>query len=237
MENNGFALKVKGLLRRAADVVYPARCPVCGEIISLGKYICEECSKDFCGGGCQTSVAGFPLYYVCEYDEISKPIVLGAKNDRDGDKLDFMAKSVYDMMNGFNLTDRIDGIVPIPMTAAARIKRGYSQTDKIAQKLSELSGIRTVRAVVKIRKTAQQKTLSREERQKNLVGAFALGKNINVRGMRLAVIDDVCTTGATLKTVSALLKSCGCESVICLCFAKAVSDRERVDTRIFDDLF
>ncbi|MCH5323925.1 MAG: ComF family protein [Eubacterium sp.] len=212
----------KRFLRRAADVVYPARCPVCNRIIKLGEYICAKCDSEFEYKNSKSRIGEYPLYYVCEYDDKAKRIVLAAKNDWDGDKLDFMAKSIYDILREYNVIDDFDGVVPIPMYYKNKRERGYNQTEMIARKLSELSSIKIVQAIRKDEQTAQQKQLSRTERQENLRTAFSVDNDIALYGKRLLVLDDVCTTGATLKAAGSLLISAGCESVSFVCFARAV---------------
>ncbi len=221
----------KRFFRKAADILYPARCPVCEKLIPLGKYICDECNSTFEYKNCETNVSGFPLYYVCEYNSVSQKIVLGAKNDWDGDKLDFMAKAVCDMLDQYGLRDNFDAVIPVPISKKSRMERGYNQTEKIAGKISELSGLKVIKAVKKIKNTAQQKQLGRSDRLKNLNGAFAVNEYCDIKGKTVLLLDDVCTTGATFTQTAKVLMNAGCAGVVCVCFARAVLSFEDGDSK------
>lgn len=74
-------------------------------------------------------------------------------------------------------------------------------------------------AVTKIRQTPPQKSLEYAERIKNLVGAFSADEKI-VKGKRILLIDDISTTGTTLKEVASALKSVGADYICALTYCK-----------------
>ncbi len=106
-----------------------------------------------------------------------------------------------------------DALVPVPMTARAKRRRGYDQALALAQELSEQSKIPLVCAVEKRRETAPQKSLTRREREKNLEGCFAVTDRKAVRGKRVVIVDDTYTTGATVDELAAVLRRAGAAAV------------------------
>lgn len=101
----------------------------------------------------------------------------------------------------------------IPSTRNSMKKRGYNQAELLAKSLGERMGLPVLEdALAKRRETEEQKTLSRREREKNLLGAFKADKQI-VRGKTLILVDDVLTTGATADAAVEALKKAGATNV------------------------
>lgn len=114
-----------------------------------------------------------------------------------------------------------DVIIPIPLHNSRVKERGYNQSELLAHKLSDALKIPVNTKITRrIRKTRTQMTLGVEERRQNVHGAFACqGKQLTHQ--RVLLIDDVCTTGSTLDSCAAALKSAGAVSVWGLTLAKA----------------
>ena len=94
--------------------------------------------------------------------------------------------------------DGIDVITPVPMHFLKKARRGYNQTDAIAQGISEATGI-PVRNLLKMKRMRKTQTaLSREQRLNNALNLFTTTTSESMSGKGILLIDDVCTTGATL---------------------------------------
>jgi ComF family protein len=106
-----------------------------------------------------------------------------------------------------------DLVIAVPLSYERESERGFNQSREIARGFARLSGLplrdglllRTVHAV-------PQQSLARDARQRNVRGAFALVGD--VRGQRVAVVDDVMTTGSTLDEIAAVLKRAGAVQVV-----------------------
>lgn len=107
----------------------------------------------------------------------------------------------------------IDALIFVPMTPKAEKKRGYNQSRMLAEELSRLSGIPVLDCVVKQHETAQQKSLGREERAKNLERCFHVTDRAAVKGKHLLILDDTLTTGATVSELASTLKRAGAAKV------------------------
>ncbi len=114
-------------------------------------------------------------------------------------------------------------IVPVPLSPASRRERGYSQTELLCEGILAALAPNVVRyapnALRKVRETPKQAKLARAARLENLRGAFAADES--VRGRAVALVDDVATTGATLRACRAALRRSGAVAVEMFSAARA----------------
>ena len=104
-------------------------------------------------------------------------------------------------------------IVPVPLHASRKRRRGFNQAEVIADELSRLTGIPVRNDVLfRIRRTRPQKQLGENERRQNLQGAFAVRKNLDL-SENLLLIDDIYTTGSTVERCAKMLRLAGAENV------------------------
>ncbi len=114
-----------------------------------------------------------------------------------------------------------DLIVPVPLHVARQRERGYNQSALLAIPLSRESKLPVVEPALKrIKVTSPQVTLNAAERKANVCEAFEACDDL-VRGRRVLLVDDVCTTGATLESSSVALRRAGAASVWALTLARA----------------
>lgn len=106
----------------------------------------------------------------------------------------------------------IDALVPVPLHAARLRERGYDQTALLAAAVARSCGLPTIPALRRIRMTRPQVELDRAARAENARGAF-VGVAGSLHGLRVALLDDVTTTGATLRAAAAAARACGARAV------------------------
>lgn len=112
------------------------------------------------------------------------------------------------------LSSRPDAAVPVPLHWWRRIERGYNQSDALADALSERLGIRSGRGWLRrVKATPKQFTVSATARRENMKGAFRVRRGSPVRGLRILLIDDVLTTGATASEAAKTLVQAGAAQV------------------------
>lgn len=110
----------------------------------------------------------------------------------------------------------IDGLIPVPMHWSRRLKRGFNQTELLARDLAGPLGLKIHTGLCRRRRpTRPQEGLSRREREQNLRRAFALspGAKAQLEGRSLVLLDDVVTTGSTVRELSRLLVASGASRV------------------------
>jgi ComF family protein len=113
-----------------------------------------------------------------------------------------------------------DWLVPVPLHPSRERDRGYNQSNLLAQCLATQVGISVIaKGLRRTRVTAVQMELNAAQRKENVSGAFACADE-RVRGARVIIIDDVCTTGATLEACAVALLKTGAASVMGLTLAR-----------------
>lgn len=108
------------------------------------------------------------------------------------------------------LLSQADFIVFVPATAAAFARRGFDHMEAIAREFSQLSGVPVLDALCKYGRS-DQRVLGRAARAEHARGAYEVVEP--VRGMRLLLLDDVITTGATIRAASGALEAAGAAHV------------------------
>jgi competence protein ComFC len=116
-----------------------------------------------------------------------------------------------------------DAVVPVPLDRGRRRERGYNQAELIAKPLARLLGI-PFRSylLVRTRPRPNQLRLTRRERWETVRGAYAMHHDAQVDKVRVLLVDDVFTTGATLDACSKALKEAGAARVVGLTVARAL---------------
>jgi ComF family protein len=114
----------------------------------------------------------------------------------------------------------MDGIVPVPLSIKGLRERGFNQSLLIARVISKkISAPLLTDILIKKKETPPQIGLSAKERLLNLKNAFEVKGNI--KGLRLLLVDDVMTTGATVTECSKVLMKAGAKEVIVLTLARS----------------
>lgn len=217
------------------DLLYPPRCAGCGrvgvlfcascqaQIEPIMPPVCRHCGRplragDLCAA-CRN--ASSPL------DGIASAAIFGGPLRE--------AIHCFKYGNGYRLAPLLgrqmaaawprcrlaaDLIVPVPLHAGRLAERGYNQSALLAKEVGRAVGIPVNEgALVRHKATQQQAMLNRIERQANVKDAFACRSQ--APGLRLMLVDDVCTTGATLEACATVLKASGAASVWAFTLARA----------------
>jgi ComF family protein len=114
-----------------------------------------------------------------------------------------------------------DLVMPIPLSEKRMSERGFNQAGEIALPVAKLNGIPFAEdCLARIRNTGRQSDIRDTGiRQANVSNAFAVSKQWDVSGLKVIVVDDVATTGATLHEAAAALYKAGARKVLCAAFA------------------
>ncbi|MBQ9310691.1 MAG: ComF family protein [Bacteroidales bacterium] len=216
------AVSIAKGLRSLADLIAPRSCICCGrELLTDENHICVCCLSDLPGthfeglrGNAMSelfnsllqremgdaavhhpfSYATALYFYKGGFREISKAL----KYRRNFAAGDFFADELARALSGSGLYSDVDAVVGVPLHWMRRFARGYNQAEVIARRVASGLGVPHLpRLLRRARRTRSQTTLGPESRRANTRGAFSArpcGKQLR----HILLVDDVCTTGATL---------------------------------------
>ncbi|HMB52471.1 MAG TPA: phosphoribosyltransferase family protein, partial [Thermoanaerobaculia bacterium] len=113
-------------------------------------------------------------------------------------------------------------VCAVPLHPWRRLRRGYNQAERLARPLAARLGLPYATALRRRRATPPQTALSRDDRRRNVAGAFAVARRGagRVAGRRVLLVDDVATTGATLDAAARALRAAGARRVVALAAAR-----------------
>ena len=209
------------------DIVFPNRCPFCGDFIMWDKHICDRCEetlqnandiicrkcgkdKCICGGELNYDMAFATFIY---NDKSVRSAILNFKNRGEMNIAEYAVNDIALRIEKENIPVP-DIIVPVPMSRKKQRKRGHNQAELLAKCIGK-SLDRPVRGDIlfKYDTRDEQHQHGAEERHERVKTLFYAGK-ADLSGMTVMLCDDVMTTGATINECAGLLKQLGAECVI-----------------------
>lgn len=225
-------MRIKALLQSAFDFCYPPLCAICEATLDEQRLLCDECeaklhtleSAPACtlcaapvgpGGACpHCNGKGLrPFSRIASlgvFDDPLRELIHHLKYHQRWPLAEMLGDRLleHDAVNALlSETKRLDGaLLPVPLNRWRRIARGFNQADLLATRLARSCKIARINPVVRWRWTETQTHLhSRAKRMKNLRDAFVLIDPAPIRGRHVVLIDDVMTTGATLRALARIL--------------------------------
>ncbi len=217
------------------DFIFPKTCVSCGRI---GAYICKscfskiefvenpvcpECQRQAIGGkthsGCQKRYGLDGLIVATKYKGPVKAAIQKIKYRFAWDLHKILLDLIADSLWRFDFPKDVI-LLAIPLHARRENWRGFNQAEILAKDLARRFGEKyQSRLLIRTADTKTQVGLSREKRKANIRGAFNLSQNSKVKGQNFILVDDVFTTGATMKEAAKVLKHAGAKSVWALAVA------------------
>lgn len=222
------------------DIFFPRRCVVCGkyntilcfecakEIEYIKTPICLRCGKitkygEFCSK-CRSHFSLDGIIYAAIYDNAPiKELLHHLKYNQITEPAELLGDIISDGVSMLPFDRKKLAVVPVPLYIKREQQRGYNQSELIARRLSTRLGLPGGCALVRIKNTSTQVGLRKEERMKNVMGAFCCTDKDLIRGKIVLLVDDVVTTGATLNECGKVLKEAGAKKVIGVTVAKRIN--------------
>ena len=202
-----------------ASLFFPARCGVCGEPLEPGeRCLCTLCRATApltgywreadnpvvrkCWGMVPVEQASGFLFFV--HASGWRQLIHGFKYRRAWRTARAMGEWYGRYLSESGLYGDVDLVVPLPLHPFKRCRRGYNQSEYIAEGIARQLGVEVERrSVYRRRNTASQALKSHRERAGNVEGAFAVRHAERLAGHHILLVDDVMTTGSTLLSCAA----------------------------------
>jgi len=209
------------------------RCPVCGGVVDekrapwcvacdrmvhrLGTALCPECRRfrpfdmNECVAGHATT-APSAILALGVFDQAWRAIVHGLKYEGRMELADSLGRM---FANELGTQSVVDLVLPIPTNARKRRERGFGHAELIAETCARALGVPYCENGLKqTRRIPDQTRLSGAQRMKNMAGAFAVSDPASVAGQTVLIVDDVMTTGATLREAARVVTGAGAAGVL-----------------------
>ncbi|HOY68821.1 MAG TPA: hypothetical protein PLP29_18225 [Candidatus Ozemobacteraceae bacterium] len=193
-------------LEAAIESVMPFSCHVCRQPTPLGRVLCDACDRAIQGRlHVPEPVADVacrcPILAMGSYEPPLSEAIKAVKYRPSTRLLEHLAGAITRVAAGLPRERRPQVLIPVPLHPSREAARGFNQARLLADLLGAAWDAPVSPAIVRIRQTRPQAECGEDERATNPVGAFALAEGLvpaAFAGKRLAIIDDVATTGATL---------------------------------------
>ncbi len=192
-----------------AQLIFPTRCYGCNR---LGISICTDCRREWIPHYYKTHIDSMNVHSALLYTPTASKIIMAAKENslKGADQL--LTSAIIHVLQKAKLNSHYYQLVPIPSSKTSQRRRGRSFIVDLCKEISSQTGISMNDCLDLSRRVSDQSGLSRIERLSNMKGAFVLKSDAIVRG-DLILIDDVVTTGATLREAARALNSQGFHAI------------------------
>ncbi len=213
---------ISSLIDQIGEFLFPSFCCHCK---SLGPYLCDSCYE----------LLQFYLFPIeLEQNKLSplfldkliaaveyEPVIGSLLHYLKYKHSKFVAFYLADFLYFTTQFPAIDLVASVPLHPLRRNERGYNQSELISKRFAKLAHLNYVELLRRTKLTPSQASLQfQNDRLSNLKGIFDLNCPSHIiRGKRILLIDDVCTTGSTLNECAKVLKQYGAHSVIGLTVA------------------
>lgn len=209
---------------KALNFLFPSKCKIC---YKKGNFeICENCEKRIRRFE-KMQIINFKnrnldsLIYSFKYEGYIRKLILDFKFFN---KYYLGRSFIQIILKNKKLCGKLkfyDIIIPVPMYKTKKKQRGYNQTEILAKYLAKnLNIFYSKNILIKYVNNKRQSSLSKEGRLNNINGVFKIEKKDKIINKKIILVDDICTTSATLEECSKVLKQAGAIEVLALVIAK-----------------
>lgn len=193
------------ILAELSQLLFPTRCFGCNV---LGLSICTSCRLEWIPHYYKRHIDSLNVHSAVVYSGTASRIILAAKENGIQGADNLIISAIMHVINKSTVDASYLTLIPVPSSKQSQRRRGRSFIVDLTEQISYLSGISMKDCLQLSRRVSDQSGLTKRQRSLNMRGAFSLKTGTNLRG-DLVLIDDVVTTGATLKEAARALNSQG----------------------------
>ncbi len=202
------------LCAKCLDKLYflePNLCPYCGKKLIRGE--CFECGKP--------EVPWTEAQAIYAYRDCLRSMIHSLKYDSKRRIADFLALRASEWLNRNKIFTDANLILPIPLHRVRLKERGFNQAALIAKRLARLQNWMYDGSVLKRdRATVKQSKVEHSDRADNVKGAFSVRKPEIIKDKNIVILDDIYTSGSTMKEVCNIVNHCNPKRVYVLTVGK-----------------
>lgn len=198
------------LINSALDYFFPPICGMCGEINE--NYICNNCYENIkkikkCVINEYNNRNFSKHLYIFRYEGIIRNKIIEYKFEDKGYLYKMFAKIILSDKKTCNFIKKYDVIIPVPISKKRKKKRGYNQSELVANELAQkLNQDIWTDIIIKKKDNKPQSELNKLERIKNVEDIYEINKPIEVKNKKVLLLDDIYTTGSTVNEIARKLK-------------------------------
>lgn len=208
--------------------LFPSRCPSCHAYVEKEGQWCPSCLNEILRNknlayDAQIRKYISPIIAIGKYDKGLKDLIHELKYQNNFSTLPYIYTVLKKLDEEWQFTS-FDLVIPVPLHFQKLRKRGFNQVDKIFSAWAKANKLHYADILIRTKKTKSQYSLNPAQRKQNLQDAFELKENISVTDCKCLLLDDIFTTGSTLKNCAKVLKQHGASKVSGLVLASNADD-------------
>ena len=214
---------------------FPSRCPSCKAYTQSEGQWCKSCFTEI---SCNKNLSYdeevrkyiSPIIAIGKYDKGLRTLIHELKYKNNLSTLLYFAPLLHELDKNWQFNS-FDMVVPVPLHQNKLKKRGFNQVDKIFKNWAIEHKFNYCDILIRSKQTKSQFNLNQEERLLNLQNAFCLKENIStkyIEGKNILLVDDIFTTGSTMKNCAKVLLKHKATKVSGLVLASPFKDNDKL---------
>lgn len=205
------------LIETILNVIFPIKCGICGKVGKVN--ICEKCYlnlKKYILLNLEDDV-----FYMLKYSELIRSKMIDFKFNDKPYLYHMFCEILVKSKSGCDFVKNYDIIIPVPMNESKKLIRGYNQSELFAKGISKMLEIPiSIDSLIKCKNTLMQSSLGKNDRTKNVKNAYKVERLEKIKNKNVLLVDDIYTTGATIKECKKVLQQANAKNVGVLIIAK-----------------
>lgn len=215
------------MIQKILRIFFPTSCTMCGKICE--QWICPKCYTLLKKNLKPSSIneKDYILYFLSFYEGMIRNLLLSFKFKEKAYIGNLFVELLTKNRKFIEKIKEYDCIISVPMYKKNKINRGYNQTEVIADKLEKILKIKHLKkCLIKIKQNKRQSTLTEKQRIENVKNVYKLENKNEIYNKKILLLDDIYTTGSTVKACVDELKKAKPQKIDVLVIAKRNQRKE-----------